>query len=176
MKHVSLSEAWIGTADCRNCAIRTSALFAGLEEADFDKIHRPIDQHVYAPGAEIYATGDTAAALFTIRRGLVKLVQYLPDGTQRIVRLLRSADLIGLEATIAPAYQHTAIALQPSETCRLPVDVVNRLSQSNPALFQELMSRWHRALSDADRWITEFSTGPARHRVGVRSRIRGRRA
>lgn len=165
MKHVSPREAWTGLADCRRCSIRSSALFAGLEEGDFGSIHRPIDQLVHAPGAEIYATGDPATSLFTIRSGLVKLTQFLPDGTQRIVRLLRTSDVIGLEAIIADTYQHTVVALQPTELCRLPTDVVRTLSRSNSRLYHELMSRWHRALSDADRWITEFSTGPARGRV-----------
>ncbi len=165
MKTVSRSEAWTGVADCRNCSVRASALFAGLAEADFDQIHRPIDQLVYAPGTPIYSAGDPATALFTIRKGLVKLTQYLPDGAQRIVRLMRRADLIGLEAIIGDTYQHTVVPLQPTELCRLPVDLVKRLSHSNPQLFHELMARWHRALSDADRSITELSTGSARQRV-----------
>jgi CRP-like cAMP-binding protein len=165
VKRVGATEAWTGTADCRLCAIRGSVLFAGLKEDDFERFHRPIDQSVYGAGATIYAMGDPATSLFTIRSGLVKLTQFLPDGTQRIVRLLRSTDLIGLEALIASEYPHTATALQPTEICRLPVDFVRSLSHSNAQLFNELMARWHRALSNADRWITEFSTGSSRDRV-----------
>lgn len=165
MKTVSISEAWTGVADCRNCAIRASVLFAGLEEADFESVHRPIDQLIYAPGATIYSGTEPATVLFTIRSGLVKLTQLLPDGTQRIVRLLRKTDVFGLEAMLDENYQHTAIALQQTEVCRLPAETVKRLSQRRPQLFHELMARWHRALSDADRWITELSTGNARARV-----------
>ncbi len=166
MKRIPLSEAWTGVADCRNCSIRSSVLFARLDEKDFDELHRPIDQLVYAPGAEIYAAGDKAETLFTIRSGLVKLTRFLPDGSQRIVRLLRRTDIMGLEAMLGGDYEHNATALQPTELCRLPADAVRRLSQRNSALYHELMARWHRALSDADRWIAEFSTGPARDRVG----------
>jgi len=165
MKHIGPREAWTGTADCRNCVIRQSVLFAGLGEEDFERFHRPLDQALYPAGATIYSSGDPAYSLFTIRTGFVKLTQFLPDGTQRIVRLLRKTDLIGLEALIAAEYPHTATALQDTEICRLPVDLVNHLSQSNHQLYQELMSRWHKALSSADRWITEFSTGSARDRV-----------
>ncbi len=166
MKRIALSEAWTGVADCRNCSIRSSVLFARLDEKDFDELHRPIDQLVYAPGAEIYAAGDKAETLFTIRSGLVKLTRFLPDGSQRIVRLLRRTDVMGLEALLGGDYEHNATALQPTELCRLPADAVRRLSQRNSGLYHELMARWHRALSDADRWIAEFSTGPARDRVG----------
>jgi CRP-like cAMP-binding protein len=145
--------------------VRGSVLFAGLKEDDFEKFHRPIDQSIFPAGSVIYSTGDPATSLFTIRNGLVKLTQYLPDGTQRIVRLMGKTDLIGLEALIESEYLHTAITLQHTEICRLPVDFIRLLSQSNAQLFHELMARWHRALSNADRWITEFSTGSARDRV-----------
>lgn len=165
MKRVAFAEAWTGVADCRNCVIRNSVLFAGLKEAEFEQIHRRIDQLVYRPGAQIYNAGDKALTLFTVRRGLVKLTQFLPDGTPRIVRLLRKTDLFGLEALIDQDYPHTATALHDTELCRLPVDMVRTLSHVNSGLFHELMARWHRALSSADRWITEFSTGAARDRV-----------
>jgi CRP-like cAMP-binding protein len=165
MKHVNVTEAWAGTADCRNCAIRASVLFAGLKEDVFERLHRPIVQMIYPVGAVIYSSGEPAQALFTLRSGLVKMTQFLPDGTQRIVRLQRKTDLLGLEALVEPEYPHTATALQRTEVCQLPVDVVRQLSQSNPQLYQEMMARWHKALSSADRWITEFSTGPARDRV-----------
>lgn len=165
MKGVSAEEAWTGVANCRDCAIRRSALFAGLEEGDFDAIHRPIDQVTYAPGAEIYAQGDDARSVLTIRSGLVKLTRYLPDGTQRIVRLLGPTDVTGLEALVADSYEHSAAALHATEICRIPRDVVRNLSARNPTLYQEVMARWHRALSDADRYITELNTGPSRDRV-----------
>lgn len=165
MKRVASNEAWTGLADCRNCAIRHSVLFAGLKEDDFERFHRPVDQSWFGAGTTIYSTGDPAEALFTIRSGLVKLTQFLPDGTQRIVRLLGKTDLVGLEALIEPEYPHTVTTLQNTEVCRLPVSIVRQLSQSNAQLYHELMARWHKALSNADRWITEFSTGAARDRV-----------
>jgi len=99
--------------------------------------------------------------MFTIRSGVLKLVQYLPDGSQRIVRLVRTTDIVGLEAMLEQHYQHDAVVLQPTEVCSLPVVVVNTLSRDNPALHRELFNRWQRALQEADAWITELSTGSA---------------
>lgn len=166
MKRVSQSEAWTGIADCRNCVIRNSALFAGLVESDFEAIHRPINQWFFPPGTQIYGQGDDADSILTIRTGLVKLTQFLPDGTQRIVRLLGGADTVGLEALVSAEYQHTATALHETQVCRIPVDTVRQLSAQRPQLYGDLMQRWQKALSDADRWIIEFCTGPARSRVG----------
>ncbi|HEB95625.1 MAG TPA: Crp/Fnr family transcriptional regulator [Sedimenticola thiotaurini] len=165
MKFISDKEAWEGEADCLSCTLRNSVLFAGLEEKDFDQIHQPIDIYTLPPGATLYRAGDRGDRLFTIRSGILKLVQYLPDGTQRIVRLLRSTDVAGLEALLGQPYQHDAVVLQPTQACTLPVSVVQALSETNPALHKELLSRWQKALEEADAWLTELSTGSAKQRV-----------
>lgn len=165
MKTVTLQEAWKGKADCMNCALRNTVLFSGLDETDFEKIHKPIDQYILPAGTTLYHAYDDANYLYTIRSGVVKLTQYLADGSQRIVRLAFSSDVIGLEALLGPKYKHDAVALKDIEVCRLPASVVNTLSTENQALHKELLNRWHLALSEADDWITQLSTGSARHRM-----------
>ena len=165
VKNVTLKEAWDGKADCKSCALRESVLFAGLQEDDFEKIHDPIDQYTLPVGSILYRAGDHGNRMYTIRSGVLKLVQYLPDGSQRIVRLVRSTDVTGLECLIGEAYQHDAVVLQETEVCSLPVKVVEKLSQENPALHRELLNRWQRALKEADAWLTELSTGSAKQRV-----------
>jgi CRP-like cAMP-binding protein len=162
---VPFREAWSGEADCRRCSLRESVLFAGLRESDFEKIHQPINQFLLQAGQSLYRAGDQGERMFTIRSGMVKLVQYLPDGAQRIVRLIKTADVTGLEALLGRPYEHDAIVMQPTEVCCLPVGTVQALSQDNPDLHVELLRRWHNALREADAWLTELSTGPARERV-----------
>lgn len=165
MSKILLKEAWQGVANCSQCSIRNTALFAGLSEEDFETIHKPINQFQIKAGDTIYSMGDEATCMFTLRSGLVKLVQYLPDGTQRIVRLLRTSDVVGLEAILRPTYKHDAIALHDTEICRYPTSATKELSKTNPRLHQEFMNRWEQALNDADTWATEFSTGTAKQRV-----------
>lgn len=164
-KTVSLNTAWSGEADCKNCSVRNSVLFSGLEEEVFEKIHTPIDQYVLSPGSVLYRMGEKGNYLYTIRSGALKLVQYLPDGSQRIVRLVRTTDNTGLEALLDQEYQHDAIALHPTEVCRLPVSVIKELSKENPQLHHELLNRWQKALTEADAWLTQLSTGSAKQRI-----------
>ncbi len=165
MKYVTDKEAWEGRADCISCTLRNMVLFSGLEEKDFDKIHQPIDLYNLPPGSVLYRAGDMGDRMFTIRTGILKLVQFLPDGSQRIVRLVRATDVVGMEALLDQPYQHDAVVLQATEACSLPVAVVRALSDTSPKLHRELMNRWHRALSEADAWLTELSTGAAKQRV-----------
>jgi CRP-like cAMP-binding protein len=165
MRVVPIKKAWRGEANCRDCAVRNSVLFAGLDESDFATIHQPIDDLLIPAGGYLFHAEEHGGWVFTIRSGVLKLLQYLPDGTQRIVRLLRMTDVAGLEALLAQPYHHDAVALTPLEICRIPVPVVNQLAERQPKLHRELLNRWQRALNEADAWLTQFSTGTARQRV-----------
>jgi CRP/FNR family transcriptional regulator, anaerobic regulatory protein len=165
VKENAIDIAWQGPPQCRDCGIRNLVLFADLQQADFRLIHQPIAELDLAAAGTLYHAGAAAHSVFTIRAGLVKLVQYQADGNQRILRLLKQGDVAGMEALVGQPYQHDAVVLEPLSVCRIPVGVVERLSRDTPRLHHQLLSRWQRALHDADTWLTSLSSGPSPVRV-----------
>jgi CRP-like cAMP-binding protein len=162
---IKSESVWRGTADCRNCGIRDMVLFADLNDDDFNLIHAPIDDLRFLPGDTLLHMGEAAGSLMTLKVGLVKLVRNMPDGRQRIVRVLRPGDVIGLEAMFAPVYESEAVALTPVSVCRLPVEVIQRLNRETPRLHERLMAKWHQSLKEADAWLVELNFGNARQRL-----------
>lgn len=156
---------WAGRADCTHCAIRSRVLFADVAKEELEHILVTIDDLAYAPHAVLYQAGEKGDCMFTIRRGLVKLVQYLPNGAQRIVRLLKAGDVAGLELSVGHAYKHAAIALHETQVCRIPMSAIDHLGKDHTHLCHQFMLRWQRNMDDADRTITEFSTGPSDARI-----------
>lgn len=162
---IKTDSAWRGTADCRNCGIRDVVLFADLKEEDFALIHAPIDDLEFNAGDSLQRMGDQAASLMTLRTGVVKLVRNMPDGRQRIVRVLRPGDVLGLEALFSSTYECEAVALTPVKVCRLPVEVIHRLNRETPRMHQRLMGKWHQSLKEADDWLADLNFGNARQRL-----------
>ncbi|MEJ2623721.1 MAG: Crp/Fnr family transcriptional regulator [Pseudolabrys sp.] len=162
MKELAIEAAWHGLSACDECPIQDLVLFADLDAADFKAMHQPIDDVWLPPGATLYQADEAANAVFTVRSGLVKLEQYLSNGTRRIVSLTTQGDVLGLEATVAESYEHTAIALQPAAICRIPKAIVGQLSQK---LNRQLMRKWHDSVQKANVCTRELSTGNARQRM-----------
>ena len=165
MKSLQIKNAWRGAERCKNCAIRHLVLFADLQEKDFDLIHHPIDDLEFEPGSVIYHQGDHIPYVYTIRSGLIKLVQHLPNGDRRIVRLLGQGDLAGMETLNAQKAGHDAVTLDHAQVCRIPRSLIESLRRDTPNLHNALMQRWQKSLTSADNWITRLSTGNARQRV-----------
>ena len=140
-------------------------LFADLNEHDFGMIHAPIDDLEFKQGAMLYDEGRVASGIFTLRTGMIKLVRVTADGRQRIVRVLRPGDVVGLEALAASQYDSQAIALTDVSVCRIPVDVIHKLGSNSQRLHLKLMQKWQQTLKDADDWLADLNFGTARQRV-----------
>jgi CRP/FNR family transcriptional regulator len=162
---IKTESAWRGTSDCRNCGIRDMVLFADLNEQDFNLIHAPIDDLVYQSGHSLYGESDKAIGVFTLRKGLVKLVRVTADGRERVVRVLFPGDVVGLEALATGHFDSQAVALSEVSVCRIPLDVIHQLGANSPRLHRKLMEKWQSALKQADDWLAELNFGSARQRV-----------
>jgi CRP/FNR family transcriptional regulator len=113
----------------------------------------------------IYRESERVESICVIRSGLVKLLSYLPNGRARIVRLHASGHWIGLEGLLGQPCEHTAIAVEDVEIQHVAIHSLQRFHRDNPGVLGQLLSQWHGALAQADRWISDFSTG------GIKSRV-----
>ena len=140
-------------------------LFADLDEQDFSAIHTPIDDLEFKKGSTLYDRSSRSQGIYTLRTGMVKLVRVTADGRQRIVRILRPGDVVGLEVLTSPFYDSDAVALTEVSVCRIPVDVIFKLGANNQRLHMKLMQKWQQTVKDADDWLAHLNFGTARQRV-----------
>lgn len=151
--------------DCATCPVRHVDL---VQEEDPEKRERLIARftHIRCPArGTLYRESMPADAVHTVRSGLLKLVRYLPNGQERIVRLAHVGDTIGLESVLGEAYRHTAVALTDVETCSVPGALLQDRYEGHPQLAAALLVEWQKSLDLADRFLTELTTGTAQGRV-----------
>ena len=150
---------------CAACSVREFALFGALDDAGLNDIHYHIADLSLEPGESLYQGQAIGSAVFTVRSGVVRLERTTEAGQPRVLRLAGRADLIGQEALLGQSYAADAIACTPVQACRIPRVLIDELMTAHPEIARGLMKRWQRALDDADEWMTELSSGTARHRM-----------
>ena len=157
---------WLGQADCAHCGIRHLMLFSGLPSSAFDEHLAPVEHFIFPATSTLFTEGRNDGVVYSIRKGIVKLLSVTPDGNQRIVRLLGPGMAIGLEL-LEPGshYQHTAVAVSELDTCRIPVATIDELELQFPELCNQIRQRLQDQLNSADDWIVELGTGTARKRI-----------
>lgn len=160
-----LNDFWIGRADCRECSADGGVLFSAVDLHGAGRgVHR-VRTYAVPAGAEILHSGESAEAVFTVRAGCIKLWLAAPDGGERIVRLLKRGDVLGLESLVQREYSLSAGAVVDSRLCRIPIDVINDIKRDDPRLHAELDRRWHVQLARTDQFVAGVVCGPSRLRV-----------
>lgn len=157
---------WQGRANCKSCVIRNMMLFSQLPSNSFDNLLQPVQHEQYGAGSVLYHQGQSGAEVFSIRRGLVKLVLLGADGNERIVRLLGRGAVIGLELLDKDVpYRHSAITLQEVDLCRIPLPTLTDLYRQHPELCKSVGLQLQHQVDQTDRWIMQLNTGKARTRI-----------
>jgi len=165
MKTNCTNPEWIGRAKCAVCGVRNLVLFSGLSTHELDTVLQPIDNLHVPQSTVLYEQLAAAPYVYTVRSGMLKLRVDLPNGGQRIVRLVQPGDVAGMETLVGERYHHTAIALRDADVCRIPREVVIKLDQTNPSVHQALLQRWQRSVDQAEHCIVSLSTGTAEARM-----------
>jgi CRP/FNR family transcriptional regulator len=150
---------------CQTCPVRAFDLFREISDLRASALMDGIDHIVCPPRATVYARGDRSSFVYVVRSGLIKLSHFSPTGEERIVRILKTADTIGLEALFMDPHHCTATALIESRLCRVPVPLLEQLEAEVPDFHRHLLQEFQRSLNASEAVLTELSTGPARGRV-----------
>ena len=105
---------------CASCSVRQFALFGALDEAALAQILYRIADIRLEPGQTLYSAQDSGSAVFTVRRGVLRMERSSESGERRILRLAGRTDLIGLESILHQTYAADAVACTEVEVCRIP--------------------------------------------------------
>jgi CRP-like cAMP-binding protein len=150
---------------CSQCGVRQFALFGLLDQDALHDIHVHITDLKLGAGKPLFNAHAGGKALYTVRKGVVRIERSSEAGERRILRLAGRGDLIGLEAVLHQTYAADAVACTDVEVCRIPRALIDELTHKHPEIMLDLMKRWQRTLDDADEWLTELTRGAARHRM-----------
>jgi len=107
-------------------------LYRGLTTEQIQRLGCVFRPARYRRGQILYFEGGTAAHVFALHTGLVKIVKSLENGKERIVRAIFPGELFGLEAIVEPTYPLTAITLHDCEICAVGREELLSFLQGNP--------------------------------------------
>ena len=111
----------ISNPRCEDCASRVTSAFGSLPESELPIISEQKVCRRYSRGENLYIAGDTAAGLYCVHHGKVKVVRTGSDGREQILRLAKQGDALGYRALLGDAVHSTsAFALEDAHVCFIP--------------------------------------------------------
>jgi|TARA_B100000315_G_C14595411_1_gene598728 CRP/FNR family transcriptional regulator len=97
-------------------------------------------------GENIYRAGDDFRGLYAVKSGSLKIIVSPPDGAEQIIGFSMPGELFGFDG-IDDGHTCTAVALERTTLCELPLDAVAEVSREVPSLHRELYRVMAREIS-----------------------------
>jgi len=138
--------------------LRRLYLFAGLDDAQFQRVLAAAQVYHVAPDGSLFEQGQPADRFFLLRRGLMKLSRLSPAGDEKVIEFLQPGQTFA-EALMflgrAGGYPVNARAIEPSEVLGFDNRTFLALLQSSPdtclRLLASMSKRMHGLLAEIDR-------------------------
>ncbi len=130
---------------CSSCSLKEICLPVGLQSSDFDKLNAVIKQsRRLKKGEYLFHVGEPFQSLYAIRTGFFKTSVNTHDGRDQVTGFFMSGELMGMNGISSGIYTNDAVALEDSEVCELPFEIMDDLGKLLPSLnahFFRLLSR-----------------------------------
>ena len=153
---------------CSTCGLGQFCLPVGMAAEDAGRMDELVQQRVrLGRGESLFRFEDGLDAVYGIRFGTLKTYLELADGRQQITGFHLPGEIVGLDGLGRSSHASTAIALEDSEVCVIPVRDLSSLANHLPSLQRQLMRLMSREIEQDQQMLLSLGTMRAEERLAV---------
>lgn len=124
---------------CGQCNLNELCFPHGMNLDEMDKLDAVVEQRKpLQKGEHLYREGDDAHALYAVRSGSVKTLVESPNGDEQLVGFHLPGELLGLDGFMDDQHACTAIALETTSVCVMPMPKLEHLCTTLPGLQHQM--------------------------------------
>lgn len=124
---------------CGQCNLNELCFPHGMNPEDMSKLDSVVEQRKPLQKNEnLYREGDDSNSIYAVRSGSVKTLVESPNGDEQIVGFHLPGELLGLDGFMDGNHTCTAIALETTSVCVMPMPKLEGLCTSLPGLQHQM--------------------------------------
>ncbi len=149
-----------------DCFKDTNSVFRHLSEEEFVMIPMEHGPNSYKRGEIIYSEGNRINGFYYVQKGIIKIYKTGFDGKEQIIRFAKKGDIMGFRSTLSNELACTTTrAIEDSNICFIPGDVVKHFVKTNGKFAMELLQIACKELGEANDYITDIAQKTVRERL-----------
>lgn len=143
---------------CEKCIYRLTNIVCSTSPEVWRLVESTKQKTTFKPQQTIFYQGNEPLGLFTISSGLVKLEMSNEHGQTHTLRYLGPGSALGYRSLFAhEQYQATAVAVEASEVCFIPKNVVMDIFKQHPEVTIKILEALSKDLRIAEeKWTSQM--------------------
>lgn len=152
--------------ECYYCNVRYRSIFSDMNLDQSREIDMRKSCVNFKKGQIIFEEDTYPHGLYCVNNGKVKVTKAGPDGKDQIIHLAKSGDILGYRAILSgDKYSCSAIAIEPSSLCFIPIRVFLEMVEKDARLAFKIIHLFSEELKAAERTITDLAQKTVKERL-----------
>ena len=153
---------------CNNCSVSKFCLARTLSESDIEKLDGLAQRRQPIRAEEtLYQIGEHFKGLYAVRSGSFKSVAISENGASQITGFAFPGEILGFDAYNGKTHPSYAEALETSTVCYLPVEDLDKLCMSVPALQRQITNLFSGEIQQYNNLLLLIGKGSAEERLAA---------
>ncbi len=162
------SNDYRGVFSCSLCALQTSCVPRHIELSKLSEFENIISRsRILHKGDSLHLEGDPVKSLSILRSGAVKEFITSCAGDQQILAFYLPGEIIGLDSLNQQCYRSSAISLETTTYCALPIDKFATLCQEIPNLQKMMLKTMSKIISFEEKMLLTACNKKADERIAT---------
>lgn len=124
---------------CAQCNLNELCFPHGMDHEDMSKLDTIVEQRKPLHKNEyLYREGDVSKVIYAVRSGSVKTLVESPNGDEQIVGFHLPGEVLGLDGFMDDIHTCTAICLETTSVCAIPLNKLEHLCGTLPGLQHQM--------------------------------------
>jgi len=129
---------------CSGCNLRELCLPVGMSPDQLERLDSLVGtRRQVGRGDALFRIGEPFGALFAVRTGFFKTCVTSEEGRDQVTGFQMAGELLGLDGIGSDRHTCDAVALEDSQVCVIPFNMLEDLSRE----FSDLQRQFHRIMS-----------------------------
>jgi CRP/FNR family transcriptional regulator len=164
-KVINISSA---KSSCALCGFSDLCLPHGLKREEWKLLDGLVQQELtLEKGESLFYSGQGFKSLFAVHSGSVKTFILTNEGDEQIIGFHMPGDLLGFDALGPDVHSCTAVALETSSVCELPIKPLKELCIKVPDFAQHMMALMSQQITDQHEMMLMLAKKSAEVRIAA---------
>lgn len=151
---------------CANCRVRNQCLPGTLSRSDVEQFERVVVHHPpLHRGDHLFEQGSTFGSIYVVRSGSLKYVEISENGNEQVNSFYMCGDILGLESIETRRHSASAVALETTSVCSIPINRLNPLMRKISPFQRQLFRVLSYKLEVEKLMELTFATGSAQQKL-----------
>ena len=165
-KQIKTSSSFSMNHGCHECSLSKLCIPIAVEAADIDRLEEIIRQgRILSRGDYIFEQQAPFKSCYAVRSGAIKTFTVSEDGEEQVTGFYLPGEMIGLDSVSMKEYSCSAVALERTTVCEIPLNKFEELSTQIPSLQHHFFSLMSKEIQESRQLTMLLSKNTAEERI-----------